>query len=63
METAVKEWLTVPQFLEQHKGKVSKNTVYSKIKDGTLPHVRLGRILIPADALDRLLPAALVEAE
>ena len=37
---------------EQHIG---INQVYALIKDGTLPHVRLGRtVLIPEDALDRL---------
>lgn len=35
------------------------NQVYARIKDGTLPHVRLGRtILIPDDALDRLVTTA-----
>jgi len=34
------------------------NQVYKAIKDGTLPHVRVGRtILIPDDALDRLVTA------
>ena len=62
MQTAVMEWLTVSQFLERHRGKVSKNTVYSRIRDGFLTPVRVGRILIPADALDRLLSAAQREA-
>jgi hypothetical protein len=35
------------------------NQVYTRTKDKTLPHVRLGRtILIPDDALDRLLQQA-----
>jgi hypothetical protein len=35
------------------------NQVYGYIKDGTLPHVRLGRtILIPNDALARLVITA-----
>jgi excisionase family DNA binding protein len=34
------------------------NQVYARIKDGSLPHVRLGRtILIPDDALNRLVTA------
>jgi excisionase family DNA binding protein len=35
------------------------NQVYARIKDGTLPHVRLGRtVLIPDDALARMVTAA-----
>jgi excisionase family DNA binding protein len=41
---------------DQHIG---INQVYARIKDGSLPHVRLGRtVLIPDDALDRLVTIA-----
>jgi excisionase family DNA binding protein len=35
---------------------ISVNKIYQMVKDGTLPHVRLGKrtILIPIDALDRM---------
>lgn len=44
-------------------GHIGINQVYARIKDGTLPHLRLGRtILIPADALDRIISKGLVPA-
>jgi excisionase family DNA binding protein len=55
----VNDWLTVAQFLAKYEGKVGRTMLYEKIKDRTVPSVRLGRkILIPSDALDRLLVAA-----
>ena len=57
---AVREWLTVREFLERYKGKISRNTVYSRIEDKTLPSIKLGRkILLPADALDLILTAGI----
>jgi excisionase family DNA binding protein len=51
-----REWMTVKQFLSRHKGQVGRNTLYDRVRDRTLPSVRLGkRILIPSDALDSLL--------
>ncbi len=56
MSNEVLDWLTVAQFISRFKGTVSRNFVYDRIRDGTIPSVRLGKkILIPADALDRLL--------
>jgi excisionase family DNA binding protein len=53
------EWLTVAQFIARFQGAVSRNFVYDRIRDGTIPSVRLGKkILIPVDALDRLLAEA-----
>jgi hypothetical protein len=37
---------------------ISRGVAYDAIRRGLLPHVRLGRrIVVPADALDRLLAA------
>lgn len=55
METPVAEWLTVTEFLARFPGKVSRNKIYECIKDGIVPHIRLGKILVPADALERIL--------
>ena len=56
MVLQVSNWLTPRQFLELHKGKLGRNTLYEHIRDKTVPSVRLGRkILIPADALERML--------
>jgi excisionase family DNA binding protein len=53
------EWLSVKDFLERHRGQIGRSSVYDRIKDKSLPAVRLGRrILIPADALERLLAEA-----
>lgn len=52
----MRKWLTVAQFLAEHPGELSRNTAYERIKDGTLPSIKLGRkILVPADAFERLL--------
>ena len=60
----MQNWLTVREFLTLHQGMVSKNTVYDRIRDKTLPSIRLGRkILIPADALDRVLVGQQVQAQ
>jgi excisionase family DNA binding protein len=51
-----REWLTVKQFLKRYEGKVSRSTVYDRVRDRSLPSVKLGRkILIPSDALDQIL--------
>lgn len=51
-----KRWLTVRQFCAEHEHEVSRNLVYDRIRDGTIPAIRLGRkILIPSDALDQML--------
>jgi excisionase family DNA binding protein len=37
---------------------VSSRTVHSLIKDGSLPHARIGtRVLVPADALQQFIEA------
>jgi len=56
MADAVTEWLTVKEFLSRYKGRISRNTLYDRVADNSIPAVRLGRkVLLPADALDRLL--------
>jgi excisionase family DNA binding protein len=52
------EYITVPEFLRQLEGKLSKNLVYEQIGAGNIPSIRIGRrILIPSDALDQILTA------
>ena len=49
------EWLTSSEFLERYKGVIGKSKFYDGIAEGTIPHLRIGRkLLIPADALDRM---------
>ena len=51
-----RELTTVPRFLEENRGLVSKNLIYAAIKDGTIRSVRIRKkILIPADCLQELL--------
>ena len=51
-----REWLTVKEFLDRYRGKVGRNNLYDRIRDGTIPSVRLGRkILLPADVLDMVM--------
>ena len=57
-------WETVPQFLIRNKGKISKNTLYTKIWDGSIPSIRLGRrILLPKNAWERMLAQDGVKGE
>ena len=52
------EYISVKEFLQQLDGRLSKNTVYEQIASGVIPSVRISRrILIPADAMDRMLAA------
>jgi excisionase family DNA binding protein len=50
-------YISVKEFLESLDGRLSKNTVYQGITAGTIPSIRISRrrILVPADALDRML--------
>ena len=52
-----KGYISVKEFLESLDGRLSKNTVYEAIAAGTIPSIRISRrrILVPADALDRML--------
>lgn len=51
--TEERSWLTVKEFMEQHK--LGKNLVYDAVREGRLKSCRLmGKILIASDALDLL---------
>ena len=51
-----KDYVSVGKLLESLDGLLSKNSVYQAIAAGTIPSVRVGRrILVPVDALDRML--------
>ena len=58
MLSSTTDWLTVAEFVAKFNGRVSRNFVYERIREGSIPSVRIGRkILIPSDALDRLMTA------
>ena len=58
MQSSTTDWLTVAEFVAKFNGRVSRNFVYERIREGSIPSVRIGRkILIPSDALDRLMTA------
>ena len=58
MLSSTTDWLTVAEFVAKLNGRVSRNFVYERIREGAIPSVRIGRkILIPSDALDRLMTA------
>jgi excisionase family DNA binding protein len=49
-------FLKSTEFLERHKGIISRTTFYAAVRRGELPHVRVGTtILVPDDALDVML--------
>ena len=50
------EWLSPAEFLALHPGKIGRNTLYDWLAQGKLPHLKINRkILIPADAFNRML--------
>ncbi len=45
-------------FLRENPGVIGRTLLYEAIRRGEVPHVRVGRrILLPRDALDRMLAA------
>ena len=56
VQAPAQEWLTPTQFLARLQGQLGRNSLYERLKDKTIPSVRIGRkLLIPGDALDRIL--------
>ena len=52
----MRDWMTVNQFYKKYKGKLGRNVIYEGIRNRSIPSIRVGRrILIPSDALDRML--------
>ena len=53
-EARQREWLSITQAV--HRFPIGRTLLYQEIAKGTLPHIKVGgKILIPADAFDRLL--------
>ena len=53
-----RRYVSVREFIETLRGRLSKNSVYQAIVAGTIPSIRIGRrILVPSDALERVLEA------
>ena len=51
------EFLTVDETAELFR--VDKRTIYRRLEDGTIPHIRLGlKYRIPRDVVERMLSAA-----
>ena len=58
------KWLSVNEFLDAHKGHIGRSSLYERIRMGQISHVRIGKkILIAADALDRLLVASTPDSD
>ena len=57
-----RRWYSVEEFWREARRQgapISRGVAYDAIRRGQIPHVRVGRrIVIPADALDRLVTAA-----
>ena len=54
-EATQTEWVKPPEWLRRHPGLFGKDTFYARIKDRSIPSVRVGRkILVPDDLLDRI---------
>ena len=50
------EWRSPREFLVRHKGRFGRNTLYDWLAEDKLPHIQINRkILIPADAFERML--------
>ena len=57
-ELAKRKFVSVREFIEANH--LSRNTVYQGIRDGTIPSIRISKkkILVPIDALERILDSA-----
>ena len=57
-----RRWYSPEEFLREARRQgaaVSRGVIYEGARTGRLPHIRIGkRILIPSDALDRMLADA-----
>jgi len=56
-------WLTPRQFMAENPG-LGRNTLYERMRDGTIPHVRIGprKILLPADAIEQIFARQMPES-
>ena len=51
-----KGYVSVRELVAELDGRLSRNAIYAGIHNGEIPHIRVGkRILLPSDALDRML--------
>ena len=58
------EYMSPEELRKKHGCPVSKNSLYTAINSGQVPHIRIGRrILVPADALDQMLAAQTLKDE
>ena len=59
MAQKAEQWVTVPQFLRDNRGKIDRNLLYRLINEGNIPSVKLGtkKLLIPSNTFDLLAEA------
>ncbi len=57
----MRTYISVPEFLERNRDPITgsrvigRDAIYTAIRTGQLPHIRIGRkLLVPSDALDIL---------
>ena len=43
MSQDIPRYISAPQFLDLLNGLVSKNTFYKGVKEGQIPHIRIGK--------------------
>jgi hypothetical protein len=50
------EWMKASEWLRRHPGIFGKDTFYARLKDGSVPCLKVGRtVLVPDDLLDRMM--------
>ena len=48
-------YISAPEFINSLDGLISKNTFYKGIKEGQIPHIRIGKkIFVRKDALSQM---------
>lgn len=52
------QWMSAAEWLRRNQGIFGRDTWYTRLNDGSLPCLKVGRkILVPSDLLDRVFSA------
>jgi hypothetical protein len=53
------EWVKAAEWIRRHPGVFGRDTFYSRVRDGSIPCLRVGRtVLVPDNLLERMMAEA-----